>query len=129
MTGSQLLDWFAEPKDAGKDIAPDPKLKVKDLYPVSLRARVDFNRGVSFGKLVKTTNFQFKYPSWGLYPIGELLELEALTITMFAIQDKEAWDLRHITNVLQPEQSKEVQKIAIDLTQGLIGIYKGRPKA
>jgi hypothetical protein len=126
MSGIQLLDWFAGSKDRDKDIAPDPKLKVKDLRPVSARSMIDFNRGLTFGKLVKIFNFQFKYASWGAYPSMELEELETLTLTLLAKGEKEIWDLRHTTNVLQPEQSKEIQTTAMDLTQGLIGVYKAK---
>jgi hypothetical protein len=118
----------APPKEPTKDIAPNPKDIAKTLPPVSPQSLIDFQRGLIFGKLEETTNFKFKYQAWGLYPLKERQDLETLAQIVLVKQAREVWDLRHTTNVLQPEQSKEVQKAAMEITQGLVGIYKGRPK-
>jgi hypothetical protein len=59
---------------------------LKLLTPVSEQARIDFNRGLLFGRLAKH-GFQFKYPHWSLYPLDELAQLETLTLAFFAYMD------------------------------------------
>jgi hypothetical protein len=124
MTAGDLVDkWFGGPLDKKRT---DPRERLKGLRGVSLQGRIDFNRGLLFGRL-KKEGFEFKYPAWGFYPLMELAELETMAIAYFARLDIAAYeqerakaDIAAALNIPQSqiEQNKKVSTSMANFFKG-----------